>query len=453
MLNYNSTALGIADPYYRDRRLLMKLEDKLNTRHEYLLKQSNYKPYYKTRYLRELHKVKQDVERLDEYHVNSHTVKTINNIGLEKYLQNVFPGTQKPGKAKLSKWENHVLKMLHEKTREARKQEYAYRLNTEIEYRTSIGWYLIFNTLTVNGEHYNNVFSKDAKAFKTYIRNFDTIAAQAAYGSVRNAKGKEYHTYFAVVEEGAKKGRLHIHCLHCIKSMDFTDPNLGSSKPLKREITKLKQLWPYGWSVPIACRYANDPFTQDNWQWPIDKKDGKPIKIKHPGAMAGYISKYVNKTYDAPKRTNYLWRCRMSRNFGKQIINKLIHNLNRQELQFLVTNQPIKLQHNSRTIPKTLLNISAMKKLLLLSNHNEKTIIRNSSIPQENLLQRLRNLMQTKQMFSYQNIGIIDAQTSLSTGVFNELQSSIIRKLEEVYRDIQPTRQPVARGVSRIPKG
>jgi len=115
-----------------------------------------------------------------------------------------------------------------------RKCEIERRLYAEIEARCTgpTPWYVVFNTLTVNKEAYTKVFTKGSKVWQEYVRKCDKFFGVAANGSYSKAlkaraKGDEFHNYFAVVEEGGKTGRLHIHVLHFFKTLpdSFSDPN------------------------------------------------------------------------------------------------------------------------------------------------------------------------------------------------------------------------------------
>jgi len=111
-------------------------------------------------------------------------------------------------------------KVLFEGSVVGRAAELKRRLAIELEQRNCEGWFIVFNTLTVSNYYLSKVFgNKDAKEFELYIRSLDRLFAKAAYGSVRAAKDKEYHSYFAVVERGSETGRLHIHCIHIFKSL------------------------------------------------------------------------------------------------------------------------------------------------------------------------------------------------------------------------------------------
>ena len=91
------------------------------------------------------------------------------------------------------------------------------------------------------------VFKKGARAWRDYVRNVDRYIGQHVYGTIRNSRlpshRDNYHSCFAVVEEGDEGGRLHIHCLHFCRSLPddaLLDPNAGRATPDRREIQAFK---------------------------------------------------------------------------------------------------------------------------------------------------------------------------------------------------------------------
>ena len=95
--------------------------------------------------------------------------------------------------------------------RGARKTELIRRIQYQMQEAHSKGWYIIFNTLTVNNHNYATVF-QNGKAFKGYLRkvkNAVTTPTERSMGIIN-------HHHFAVVEEGDQNGRLHIHVIHMV---------------------------------------------------------------------------------------------------------------------------------------------------------------------------------------------------------------------------------------------
>ncbi len=181
-------------------------------------------------------------------------------------------------------------------TQKARKHELIFRLACEARYRHHKGWYMVFNTLTVENE--DDVFYKGSRVWTDYVRRVDNAVRIKLAGSVRKCKDKEVSTVFGVVERGTKKGRLHIHCLHFLKALPkgCVDPNYGKVIPSNREIHFFKQFWQHGFSVPIAVRYAmDDAYSKVGWRWPVDEEE-QPVKASGPQALVFYLTKYITKS-------------------------------------------------------------------------------------------------------------------------------------------------------------
>src|SRR5262249_56175662 len=70
-----------------------------------------------------------------------------------------------------------------------------------------------------------------------------------------------------------------------------------SSDLNRRQLNRLQNTWPYGYSMPIAVRYTQDAFSRSGWLWPVDAK-GEPLKATSYMAVGFYVAKYVNKKSD-----------------------------------------------------------------------------------------------------------------------------------------------------------
>lgn len=285
---------------------------------------------------------------------------------------------------------------LRRKCLNARKSELERRLMYELLYRVKNGWYVVFNTLTVAQHHkYCNktrlqykcwsekgkrqqlkVFDLGTQVWRTYIRNIDREVGIKVYGSWEKAeqqkeKGKEFHTYFAVVERGSQTGRLHIHVIHIMKELPkgCVDPNLGREIPKYREITSFKQYWKYGFSTPIAVRFNQaDAYGKKYWRWPckIVKNLAIPQESKPVFAIVHYMAKYLEKEYIKPyRKESVTWRIRQTRNLGTKILTLIIQKMSKKQLitiTRLKANQEYKILN--RTIPIEILKIQAVKQLL-----------------------------------------------------------------------------------------
>ena len=242
----------------------------------------------------------------------------------------VFPSSRRyyaPG-------EKQLLERLRKASKAARVRAYRSRIYLEILKRHYDGWYLIFNTLTVDEANYEKVFYEDKRAFEKYIAAFKRKVRIAAFGSPSTKGCAEYHSYFAVVERGKERGRLHIHVLHFCKALPkgCVDPNYGKPIPDNRVIDALRSCWPHGFSEPIAVRFSgNDNFGRLGWRWPVEWKNGKPLAIEASSGikMAAYVSKYITKSY---YEREWKWRTRMSQRFGTKIIEMAIRKLSKDVL-------------------------------------------------------------------------------------------------------------------------
>lgn len=263
-----------------------------------------------------------------------------------------------------------VLGKLLVATREGRKNEVMRRLTLEIEHKIAQGWYVIFNTLTVNDWNMPKVFPdkrfKGMNYWQLYIKKMDRCFAKASYGSVRKASGHDYHEYFAVVERGSASKRLHIHVLHIFKTLpiECSDPNVGATEPYYREIDYFKRFWSYGNTSPIAARFNRlDSFGRLGWRWPVKQEmnaDGKfsyeNIIEKPCRTLAFYLGKYLTKTQGIhEKEVGCIWRTRLSRKLGQRVIKEILVKVPLKYRLLLLRMPKLKLKHGLTRMPRLLL--------------------------------------------------------------------------------------------------
>lgn len=261
-------------------------------------------------------------------------------------------------------------------------------------------WFCVLNTLTVDARNYSKVFSKGSKAWREYISDCEDYFAEAEHGicavpgeclcsvkggvllnSVRRCgirraararlNDEDYHQYFAVTERGGQTGRLHIHVLHFFKSVpkDFSDPNKGLRVPYKREIDRMRCLWKYGNSTPIAVRTAqNDAWGSlpKAWIWPVKKYwDPTPLEAHGPGAVMNYVAKYLDKSYtESKKERDYLWRIRLPRRMAQRKISQFVKQLRPHEQQNLLRAQ-LTVRVQGKSLPKRLLRRKLLRMMYL----------------------------------------------------------------------------------------
>lgn len=268
---------------------------------------------------------------------------------------------------------NPVLQKVFKQFEESAKQSsYACacdRLKLEIIDKRYRDWFIVFSTLTVDPQHYEEVFSKGSQVWRTYIRTIQRKVAKSCYGSYRKAKGKEYFSYFAVVEEGSKTQRLHIHVLMFMKDIfDCQDPNRGRRIPNRQEIKELNQYWKYGQiQAHIAVRFGgNDAYGKRNWRYPVDN-DGNPIRVSTIGAVAGYLTKYIIKSKEVQVKGEITsWKIKVSKTLGKLRIQEALKTMNNRELIALIAPRkyprPIML-HGQKVSSKTIRRLAVKESL------------------------------------------------------------------------------------------
>lgn len=262
---------------------------------------------------------------------------------------------------------------------QARKNELLTRLRLEVLQRVNEGWYLIFDTLTVEPRYEKVVFGKGSTAWSDYIRSFTRYLSIESDGSWRKSLVKQKvegknHYYFSVVEEGNVSGKLHIHVLHMVKSLPkgASDPSAGRPHlSYRREISFFKHFWKYGHSHPLPARFNNsDVYAKLGWLWPMsrDKVTGKlsDIKCGSGGAIVGYIGKYLTKSY-VPRKEGLAWRVRMTRNLGRKIPQAIVDKANPNQLMLLINGwKMLKMKSQINCLPTKMIQVMALKRLIML---------------------------------------------------------------------------------------
>lgn len=287
-------------------------------------------------------------------------------------------------------WIREYLSDLKASSIRARVSDHRWRVIEEMVDRTGSGWFAVFNTLTVADEHYSTVFSQGSLAWRDYVRRVDRAVGCSLYGSVRKADAARsidpYHSYFAVVERGTQSGRLHVHVLHLFRGIPGSwqrDPNLGLRVPYNRQIDSMKELWPFGHSMPIAVRLSDfDAFGRLGWRWPVHRPKGNvrfvPIEAKPAVAMARYIVKYVQKSYQSEKG-GLQWRTRISRNFGLGRLVAMMATLSSGSLLLCATIPPAELDVSWSAMPTFRIRRTALRLLLRRMKNVERVNIGSSS--------------------------------------------------------------------------
>jgi len=351
------------------------------------------------------------------------------------------------------KFDNQLRRTFIKKTRleclAGRKADVKKRLTYEVIHRTTENWALVFNTLTVDEQHINQVFETNSTHWTDYIRTVDRSVGISIYGSWRKAlkarlDGDEFHTYFAVVERGSKTGRLHIHVIHFMRKLPLGsfDPNKGAFQPYYRQLDTFRKFWLWGNSMPIAVRFGqSDHYGQLGWRWPVEKV-GKiyiPIPIRSPMGMINYVSEYVSKSIETKQQKGpKTWRIRQSRILGKHPIKQLVKLLPTEKLEQLLIIPSLK-RHNlfNRPISSNLIKHLALKECLkrmtptkFLSYNMELIQLE----PKESCFQKLNRVLSTMQTITNPRAGISDRNILKSMVDFD--MSEEIKMVEQMYQNI-----------------
>lgn len=279
-------------------------------------------------------------------------------------------------------FEDVMLERFREGSVNARRAEMVFRLREELSQAARLGWFVVFNTLTVEDWSYRRVFSEKSSAFRNYIRAVNRYVLASRYGSIR--KGLEHEDidevarYFAVVEEGEQTGRLHIHVLHFFKYLPdkWMDPNIGSGVPENISVNWFNDFWQFGFTYSRPVRWNGfDVWAKKGWRWPV--VNGERMKAYPLGSLAGYMAKYVTKSKQLIG--DYEWRTRMTRKFGTIRIRQVISRLSVNELLIALELPRIRIETVNGRIPQYLLRVIILTTYLrkLSRNGLRKQIVSN----------------------------------------------------------------------------
>lgn len=374
--------LGQTDKVKHDK--IFRLQSKIQSRKDYMIGAVTYSEARKDK--KQVLKLEKFVKRCDTLY--NRLVIIYNNYQHQDYLDilrevntwnnrkvhllDLF-GIHQSSSRSLNQTMNWCLEYLSDSAKQTSINITSERLRLEFHDKLDKGWFMVFSTLTVDPEHYETVFKKGSNCWRNYIRTIQRKVAADCYGSWRKAKGKEYFSYFAVVEEGGKTDRLHIHVLMFMKSkINMTDPNIGLGIPHKREIKELTHEWIYGFSTHTPVRWNNvDPWSQANWRWSVeydsDLNTWQPIQNSTVGKMCGYLIKYVMKSKRVKlKGEVYSWKVKMSKDLGKHQIKTIIKQLRDQQLITLIAPRkyPSLIKMYDQPVVSKLIRQIAVKELM-----------------------------------------------------------------------------------------
>lgn len=329
---------------------------------------------------------------------------------LAKLFENYFPYKNRSilKMNKLNrKYFRKIIENFHIRKLNERKNELKFRLNCEILDKYKKGYYMFFNTLTVQNEHINKVFYSKDNVFGNYIKKIKYDIAK----DNNLIEKDDILTHFAVVEKGDETGRLHIHVIlfmkHLIKGI--VDPNYGREIPVEREIGTFKRYWKYGSSSNIAVRlHNNDSFGKIGWLFPCEKSGQKykTIEIKGVGALSNYITKYVEKRLTQRKGMK-LWKTRMTRNLGMKQLKMMISQMDTTLMKSLIKMKvPIKKMMMGQQIPPFLLRKEIIKSYLKKKKKLNMTEIPNFLMElksRENVMKNLEIMTPQTMKYNPQN--------------------------------------------------
>lgn len=366
--------------------------------------------------------------RLDRDEIKTHTPwgASILRAPTKAVLAWVFQGLPQPTKAQHDDLTAAIVEQMNEAGRQARAAYQRACCAYEVAYRTHQNWFMIFNTLTVAPGSYYKVFSKKSRAFRDYIRKIDRSIEKVCGNS------EPYHTYFAVVEEGAQHGRLHIHVVHFCKKLPAgsQDPNTGKDIPTRRELNTFKTHWPHGFSSPIMVRYApNDAYGLSGYRWPFDLKTNAPLKVRSQHRLANYLTKYITKSYHSPKREKLLWRIRKTQKLGNALLAELLSTSTPSHLLAIASCTSLNIKLNHQLIPPHLLRQMAIRAYLAhpsSDNHNITLMQRAASLkPLPSLLQYSHASTAATKTSNQQNITALSANAAHSEDTYNKAWAAL----------------------------
>lgn len=315
-----------------------------------------------------------------------------------------------------------------EKNKKTLKYEKQWRLTHHLKWAIQKKRYIIFDTLTVNPESMDLIFSPGSKIWKNYITKFRRLIGIEKYGNKKIAdqmwKVDKYHAYFAVTEHGSKTGRTHLHVIHtmdCIPESWKQDPNKYGKLPINRLVNGPQKHWEYGFSYPVAVRINEfDSWGNLNWRWPV-KKTGSPVDPTDSRFLSAYMAKYITKG-DLLCQKLKTWRTKISRHLGLEMLTLTIKKTKTQDLKPIYKTHLITKIHN-QVVPKRLIRKQIIKEVMtrLKKRYSKTTLytILRTVKSQEGLLRHLKIMTQTNSNLNFLTSGFSMTRKSRSTAFSN----------------------------------
>jgi hypothetical protein len=234
--------------------------------------------------------------------------------------------------------------------------------------------FVCFGTLTVDAEHYAEVWKRASECWRQYIQNVRRHVQSFKYGSYRQAEalGDQCIDYCAVVERGDSTDRLHIHVVlifnhHC----HIEDPNLGRIIPNYKEIKDFDRFWKWGTNDSMRMvRFAqNDAWGKRGFRWPTDEF-GYPIRPTITSAMIQYMVGYMLKEDHVKTDEVTQWRIRKTQTLGKTSLCQSLSSLSMNELTSIIKLKivPIPIYLYDQITPNRMIRNLAIRELYTRMN-------------------------------------------------------------------------------------
>lgn len=329
--------------------------------------------------------------------------------------------------------EKRFLSRLEIANRNARARDHMNRIHLEVIEKIHLGWFIVFDTLTVSEWNYNKVFKKDSREFEKYIRRFRRLLG---YDKETNK-----HSYFCVTEYGKERGRLHYHCLHFLEKWPekFSDPNYGAGVPYRRIVDGFRAAWQNGFCGPIAVRFSgDDSFGRLGWRWPVVRNDDGSVTALDPSApaqMAFYMGKYLNKE----KGKDFKWKTRISQKFGSEILRITCQKVGAEALMHLTTIRNWQHLENDLqvTVPLPLMRKVAIAEMLLRLNKGKlssvgltKQKLLSKVGPQPRIVEQWRTMIQEARSPSSLNTQCSLTKSTSASAIY-EAREALVETLLE----------------------
>jgi hypothetical protein len=391
-------------------------------------------------------KHKNYIQLLDKYKLITHDISAEDQLeyiriygdcnwdNRKEHLKQVFGIPQKDyNSLVLDKNVSHYVNQMADGQKKNCIQRIKSRLTIELTEAYLKNKFVIFSSLTVNPESYEEVFTKGSNCWRNYIRCIERYCLQ--YG--------ENFSYLAVVEQGAKTGRLHIHSIMVTDSIgDWKDPNMG--RYIADDIEGIKEpryYWKYGHSTHYAVRFSqHDAFGKLGWIYPVEYNsiinEYLPRNHSEIGKIVGYMTKYITKSQSITKEGEVtLWKTKMNRTYGLQSLNKIIQKLPLEQLVALVVYRkfPRPIRVYGQPIPSKLVRHLARKELQI----NRKRYL-NVLKKQDNFKTLLKTTINPKQKSNIQNFGTILTQIMSNMDICNDYYWDYIKAWRKIGTSLPP---------------